>query len=72
MLVALNWRQVLGVGNRISIMVPSVKCWCLTLILEDRGCNILNVGDETVKNRHQHLKVVANTFRLQHLSPTSM
>ena len=24
------------------------------------------------KNRHQHLKIVANTFRLQHPSPTSM
>ena len=31
------------------------------LILKDRGC-----GDEIGQNLHQHLKVVANIFRLQH------
>ena len=25
-----------------------------------------DVGDENSRNRHQHLKVVVNTFRLQH------
>ena len=37
------------------------------LILKDRGC-----GDEIGQNLHQHLKVVANIFRLQHPSPTSV
>ena len=27
---------------------------------------MVDVGDENDVNRHQHLKVVANTFRLQH------
>ena len=43
-------------------------CWCPTLVLEKIG----NVGDENGQNRHQHLKVIANTFRPQHPSPTSM
>ena len=33
---------------------------------------IEDVGDKNGQNRHQHLKVVANTFRLQHPSPTSV
>ena len=33
---------------------------------------IEDVGDENDQNRHQHLNVVANTFRLQNPSPTSM
>ena len=33
---------------------------------------IKDVDDENDQNRHQHLKIVANTFRLQHPSPTSV
>ena len=38
----------------------------------DAYVKIDDVGDENGKNPKKHLKVVANTFRLQHLSPTSM
>ena len=31
-----------------------------------------DIGDKDGTNRHQHLKVVINTFRLQHSLPTSM
>ena len=34
--------------------------------------NIEGVGDKNCQNSHQHLKIVANTFDLQHPSPTSM
>ena len=33
---------------------------------------IEDVGDKTDQNRHQYLKVVTKTFRLQYQSPTSM
>ena len=33
---------------------------------------IIDVGDQNDQNCHQHLKVVTNTFCLQHPSPTSM
>ena len=32
----------------------------------------VDVGDKNGENRHQHLKLVASTFRLQHPSQTSM
>jgi len=49
------------------ILVTSFGCWGRTLLLNDRRC-----WWQKRPNRHQHLKVVANTFRLQHPSPTSM
>ena len=36
------------------------------------GSYEVDVGDKNGQNRRQHLKFVANTFRLQHLSPTSI
>ena len=33
---------------------------------------MVDVGDQKGQNRHQHLKVVTNTFCLQHPSPTSI
>ena len=33
---------------------------------------IVYAGDENDENCHEHLIIVINTFRLQHLSPTSM
>ena len=33
---------------------------------------IENVGDENGQNRHQHLKVVTDTFRLQHRIVTNI
>ena len=66
MLVTLCWWQFSGVGDRISILVTSFVCWCPTLMLRE------DVGDKNDKNRHQHLKVVGNTFCLQHPSSTSM
>ena len=52
---------ILDVSDRISILVTSFGCWCPALMLKDRGCSWQN-----------HLKIVANKFRLQHLSPTSV
>ena len=34
--------------------------------------NVKNHGDEHGQSRHQHLKIVANKFRLQYPSPTLM
>ena len=47
------------------ILVTSFGCWCLCKKIE-------YVRDKNGLNRHQHLKVVGNIFRLQHPSPTSM
>ena len=38
------------------------------LVPDDTVKNILDVGAQNA----QHIKAVTNTFRLQHLSPTSM
>ena len=46
------------IGNNFWMLVPDA--------------NIKDDGDENGQNRHQHLKIVANKFRLHHLSPTSM
>ena len=55
-----------GVGDRNLILVTSFWCRCPTLIFKDSGFWWRK------QNRHQHLEVVANTFCLQHPSPTSM
>ena len=60
---------VLDVGDRISVLVALFECWCPKLILE---LMIVNVADQNARNRHQHLIVVINSFRLQHPSLTSM
>ena len=55
------------VGDRFSMLLIDLVCWYSTLIKK-----ILDVGDQNGQNRHQHLIVVTNTFRLQHPSPTSI
>ena len=60
------WWQI-DAGIRFSILVTSLEFWCLTPMLKDKWSWWRNG-----RNRHRHLKVVANTFRLQDLSPTSM
>ena len=42
------------------------------ILVPDDNKKIVDVGDQKGQNRHQHLIVVTNTFRLQHPSPTSM
>ena len=37
MLMTLSWWQFLDVSDRILILVTSFGCWCLTLLLKDRG-----------------------------------
>ena len=49
------------------ILVTIFECLCPTLLLK-----IKDVGDKNGQNRNQHLKVVTNTFHLQHPSPTSV
>ena len=67
MLVTQSWGQFWKVGDRISILVTFLNNGAR------RQCKkIIDVGDQNCENRHQHLKVVVNTFRLQHPSPTSM
>ena len=41
--------------------MTSFRCWYPTLFEK-----VQDVGDQKAKHRHQHLKVVANTFRHQH------
>ena len=67
MMVTCRCRQFLNVGDRISILMSFFNVGA-------RGqCQkIVDVGDQNGKIRHQHLKVVINTFLLQHPSPTSM
>ena len=40
-------------------------------MLRDRASILEDIGDQNSQKRHQHLKIFANTFRLQHLSSTS-
>ena len=51
------------------------RCWCqldtVKWMLVTWCWQSVDVDDENGQNRHQHLKVVANTFRLQHPSPIS-
>ena len=65
------WWQV-DVGD--FMLVTEFRCWWhLFNVGAQRWClKIEDVGDENSQNRHQHLKVVSNTFRLQHQSRTSM
>ena len=59
------------VGNLKLITISG--CWWLNFNVGDILCkNIVDVGDQKDQTRHQHLKVVTNTSRLQHPSPTSM
>ena len=55
----------MGVGDVINI---GDIFWMLMPDAIDK----VDIGVENGQNRHQDLKVVANTFRLQHPSPTSM
>ena len=46
--------------------------WMLVPDANVKKIKVEHVDDENSQNRHQHLKVVANTFRLHYPSPTSM
>ena len=60
------------VGDRIPILVTSLRCWCPSWAAQRLCKKIVDFGDLNGQNRRQHLIVVTNTFRLQHPSPTSM
>ena len=68
------WWQFLSSDDRISILATSFECWYPKLMLKDRRFHHIfrHIGDENGQNRHQHLKFVANIFRLQHPSSTSL
>ena len=60
-------------GNFWVLMTEIWYRWHLLNVGAIRLCWVVkDVTEEKGQNRHQHLKVVANTFRLQHPSPTSM
>ena len=56
----------------VRILVASFECWCPTLMQKLSLYYIVDVGDQNGQNRHHHLKVVANTFRHQDPSQTSV
>ena len=70
-----NWGYI-DVGD--FMLVTICGCWSrywwhLLNVGARRLCwKIEDIGDENGQIRRQHLKVVANTFRPQHPSPTSM
>ena len=63
MSVTLWWWQILDIGDRFN-MLGTIFVMLV----------ILSVSNWSPRSKigHQHLKVVTNTFRLQHPSPTSM
>ena len=64
----------LYLGDNFWILVTEFRYWWHLLVVGARHYfkKIEDVGDKNGQSRHQHLKVVANTFRLQHLSLISM
>ena len=62
------------VGDDFGMTVTEFRCWWHLLDVGARRLckQIVDVVDQNSQNRHQHLKVVINTFRFQHPSPTSM
>ena len=73
-----NWRlhrckwQV-DVGDFMLVII--FGCWWHNFDMADIFWMLVpdaNVGDKNHQNCHQHIKVVANTFGLQHPSSTSM
>ena len=67
-----SWR--LKVGDDLKILVTIKGCWwqLLNVGAALRCVKIVNIGYQNGQNRQQHLKIVINAFRLQHLSPTSI
>ena len=58
---------------RLSNQVRLHRCWWQVDVGARRKYEkIEDVDDENGQNRHQHLKVVANTFRLHNLSATNI
>ena len=56
------------------MLVTEFRYWSHLLNVRARCLckKIENVDDENGRNRHLHLKIVIDTFSLQHPSPTSM
>ena len=62
--IRINWWQVRNVGDKISMPVISLRCWCPT---HER----LRISPTKLTNCHQRLKPVTNTFRPEN-RPTSL